>query len=277
MWEKACSAFLSSSSFFPFFFFLPPPPPNKKFHPQLHWEPWSVFTTGCTLSHISLTASLHWTFMQLPWPGMQTSHLCIPITFIANFSNILSLLTAFLPLLYSHFPTYSPFPPAFLQRGQWDLTCHSTCLYRILAIMQRLTLPALIPLSSSLAVSFQHHCCRLDTVDRFDFVPFSNFFQSESLLCGPRCMVSRGKCYHFLASLCRKQSTEVIHLPWIRRLTPFGVVTHRGRGESGSAVCYWRNVLFLQETCNGPRSLIHGNLFRVFGDHSCEYGVGTLL
>lgn len=148
--EKKLAVHFFLSSFFLLLF--SPPPSNYKFHPQLHWEPWSVFTAGCTLSHISLTASLHWTFMQLPWPRMQTSHLCIPITFIANFSNILSLLTAFLPLSYSHFPTYSPLSPPFLQTGQWDLTCHSTCLCRILAIIQCLSLPALIPLSSTLGV-----------------------------------------------------------------------------------------------------------------------------
>lgn len=62
-------------------------------------------------------------------------------------------------------------------------------------------------------------------------MPFSNFFQSERPFCAPCCRVSRGKCYHFSASLCRERSKEVIHLLWMGRLPSLNVVTLRGRGE----------------------------------------------
>lgn len=131
--NRLCEKKLASPFFFFNFFFLPPSKLQVSSLVALGAMHWSVFTAGCTLSHISLTASLHWTFMQLPWPRMQTSHLCIHITFIANFSNMPSLLTALLPpsptLTSLHTPPFFPLPtngPVRLDMSQY-LSVQDTC------------------------------------------------------------------------------------------------------------------------------------------------------
>lgn len=125
---------------FPLFFFYSLPSSKLQVSSQLLWEPWSVFTAGCTLSHISLTASLHWTFMQLPWPGMQTHIFVFLSPSLQIFPTSSPCWLLFFPSPTLTFPHTPPFSP-FLHTGQWDLTCRSTCLCRILAIIQGLQFP----------------------------------------------------------------------------------------------------------------------------------------
>jgi len=128
MWEKACSAFFS----FPLFFFYSLPSSKLQVSSQLLWEPWSVFTAGCTLSHISLTASLHWTFMQLPWPGMQTHIFVFLSPSLQIFPTSSPCWLLFFPsptLTFPHTPPFSPLPthrPVRLDMSQ-HLSVQDTC------------------------------------------------------------------------------------------------------------------------------------------------------
>lgn len=67
---------------------LPFPPFRKRknytrtFPLQLQWELWSAFTPGCIYSHISLTASLHGTSLQLLLAWVTYFQCFCPIIFI---------------------------------------------------------------------------------------------------------------------------------------------------------------------------------------------------
>lgn len=146
MWEKACSAFF----FFSLFSFTPSHLPNYKFHPSCFESP-EVYLQQAALYHTSA------------WLLVYTEHLCSSLglgcklhifVFLSPSLQIFPTsspcwLLSF-PTPCSHFSTYSPF--SHLPTGQWDLTCHSTCLCRILAIIQSLSFPALILLSSKIGV-----------------------------------------------------------------------------------------------------------------------------
>lgn len=132
MWEKACSAFF----FFFTFSFSPSPLQITSSFPSCTGSP-EVYLQQAALYHTSA------------WLLVYTEHLCSflgpgcklhifvflsPSLQIFPTSPPCWLLCS--PLPYSHFPAYSPLFPPFPQTGQWDLTCHSTCLCRILAIIQ---------------------------------------------------------------------------------------------------------------------------------------------
>lgn len=148
--EKKLAVHFFLSSFFFFFFFFPSQ--ITSFNPSCIGSP-EVYLQQAALHHTSA------------WLLVYTEHSCsslgpgCKLHIFVFLSPSLQIFPASSPCWLLSFPSPTltsphtpPFLPVFQQTGQWDLTCHSTCLCRILAIIQCLSVPALIPLSSSLGV-----------------------------------------------------------------------------------------------------------------------------
>lgn len=147
MWEKACSAFF----FFSLFSFAPSHLPNYKFHPSCFESP-EVYLQQAALYHTSV------------WLLVYTEHLCsslglgCKLHIFVFLSPSLQIFPTSSPCWLLSFPSptltspHTPPSPTFLPTGQWDLTCCSTCLCRILAVIQSLSFPALILFGSKIGV-----------------------------------------------------------------------------------------------------------------------------
>lgn len=150
--EKKLAVHFFLSSFFLLLFSPPPPHQITNFIPSCIGSP-EVYLQQAALYHTSA------------WLLVYTEHLCsslglgCKLHIFVFLSPSLQIFPTSSPCWLLSFPSPTltsphtpPLSPPFLQTGQWDLTCHSTCLCRILAIIQCLSLPALIPLSSTLGV-----------------------------------------------------------------------------------------------------------------------------